>query len=60
MSVSVLKEVRRIIEESEIMKEDDAEWPEPDESGTQELEVVIGSEHISFSVSDKNRVVVKA
>jgi protein mago nashi len=50
--VSVLKEVRRIIEESEIMKEDDAEWPEPDESGTQELEVVIGSEHISFSVSD--------
>ena len=33
------------------MKEDDASWPEPDRVGRQELEVVIGNEHISFCTS---------
>jgi len=29
----VLDEVKRIIKESEIMKEDDANWPQPDKVG---------------------------
>ena len=47
----VLDEVKRIIKESEIMKEDDKEWPQPDKVGRQELEVVLGNEHISFTTS---------
>ncbi|KAF2292011.1 hypothetical protein GH714_000131 [Hevea brasiliensis] len=34
-----------------IMKEDDANWPEPDRVGRQELEIVMGNEHISFTTS---------
>jgi protein mago nashi len=45
-----MKELRRIIEESEVMKEDDNLWPEPDRIGKQELEIVLGEEHISFTV----------
>mmetsp|Transcript_11464 Transcript_11464/g.15912 ORF Transcript_11464/g.15912 Transcript_11464/m.15912 type:complete len:150 (+) Transcript_11464:58-507(+) len=51
VSDGVLKELRRIIEESEVLKEDDNQWPEPDRVGKQELEVVMGEEHISFSTS---------
>ncbi|KAG8093390.1 hypothetical protein GUJ93_ZPchr0012g21902 [Zizania palustris] len=51
VSPSVLREARRIIQESEIMKEDDNNWPEPDRVGRQELEIVMGNEHISFSTS---------
>ena len=43
-----LQELKRIVLDSEILREDDQAWPAPDESGRQELEVVIGSEHISF------------
>ena len=32
----------------QIMKEDDNEWPAPDRVGRQELEIVMGQEHISF------------
>ncbi|KOB59521.1 hypothetical protein PFHG_01283 [Plasmodium falciparum HB3] len=38
VSKSVLKELKRIIEESEICKESDKEWPMPDKIGKQELE----------------------
>ncbi|KAJ4784553.1 Protein mago nashi [Rhynchospora pubera] len=48
---SVLRECRRIINDSEIMKEDDNNWPEPDRVGRQELEIVMGNEHISFTTS---------
>ncbi|KAE8037262.1 hypothetical protein FH972_009863 [Carpinus fangiana] len=48
---AVLKECRRIILESEILKEDDNQWPEPDRVGRQELEIVMGNEHISFTTS---------
>ncbi|CAF2117181.1 unnamed protein product [Brassica napus] len=34
-----------------IMKEDDFKWPEPDRVGRQELEIVMGNEHISFATS---------
>lgn len=51
VSPLVLKELKRIIEESEICKEDDKLWPEPDRVGRQELEIVLGNEHISFTTS---------
>jgi protein mago nashi len=31
-------------------REDDQVWPEPDQVGRQELEIVLGDEHISFTV----------
>jgi protein mago nashi len=34
-----------------VMKEDDGNWPEPDKIGRQELEIVMGDEHISFSTA---------
>ncbi|KAL5973836.1 Protein mago nashi 2 [Asimina triloba] len=51
LTPAVLKECRRIIAESEIMKEDDNNWPEPDRVGRQELEIVMVNEHISFTTS---------
>ena len=33
----------------QIVREDDNNWPEPDRVGLQELEVVLGKDHISFS-----------
>ncbi|CAM9636872.1 unnamed protein product [Ectocarpus sp. 13 AM-2016] len=51
VSQSVLDEVRRIIQEADIIAEDDHNWPEPDRVGRQELEVKLGKEHISFTCS---------
>ena len=51
ISPLVLKELKKIIEDSEICKEDDKLWPEPDRVGRQELEIVLGNEHISFTTS---------
>ncbi|KAI3519611.1 hypothetical protein L1887_08825 [Cichorium endivia] len=51
LTPSVLKECRRIVSDSDIMKEDDNNWPEPDRVGRQELEIVMGNEHISFTTS---------
>ncbi|KAM0039071.1 putative Mago nashi protein [Helianthus debilis subsp. tardiflorus] len=51
LTPSVLKECRRIVSDSEIMKEDDNNWPEPDRVGRQELEIVMSNEHISFTTS---------
>uniref|UniRef100_A0A7S3DCE1 Mago nashi n=1 Tax=Palpitomonas bilix TaxID=652834 RepID=A0A7S3DCE1_9EUKA len=48
---SVLQEFKKIVEDSEVMKEDDSNWPEPDQVGSQELEIVLGDEHISFKTS---------
>lgn len=48
---TVMAELKRIIEDSEILKEDDNNWPEPDRIGRQELEVVMGKEHISFTTA---------
>ena len=33
------------------MKEDDNSWPMPDRVGRQELEIVMGNEHISFTTT---------
>ncbi len=61
----MLKEIKRIIQESEVLKyapqfeafvvlilcrEDDKLWPMPDRVGRQELEIIMGDEHISFTV----------
>jgi len=51
VSEAVVNELRRIVEDSEIMKEDDSAWPVPDRVGRQELEIVNGDEHISFTTS---------
>eukprot|EP00005_Dracoamoeba_jomungandri_P005109 CAMPEP_0174260170 /NCGR_PEP_ID=MMETSP0439-20130205/9133_1 /TAXON_ID=0 /ORGANISM="Stereomyxa ramosa, Strain Chinc5" /LENGTH=148 /DNA_ID=CAMNT_0015344359 /DNA_START=20 /DNA_END=466 /DNA_ORIENTATION=- len=51
VSKSVMAELKRIILDSEILKEDDNLWPEPDRVGKQELEVVLGKDHISFTTS---------
>ena len=48
---AVISELRRIIEESDILSCDDSKWPEPDGVGRQELEIVIGNEHIAFSTT---------
>ena len=41
VSPAVMQEVKRIVEKSEICKEDDAHWPEPNDEGRQELEVIM-------------------
>ncbi|KAI9258144.1 mago nashi-like protein 2 [Phascolomyces articulosus] len=51
VSPAVLQELKRIIGESEVMKEDDSQWPTKNVVGSQELEVRIGNEHISFETS---------
>lgn len=47
----MLDEIRRIVLDSEITKEDDAKWPPRNRDGKQELEIRIGKYHISFEVS---------
>merc|ERR1711898_83920 len=47
----VLQDLKRMVEDAEIMKEDDNNWPHPDKVGRQELEIVMGDEHISFTTS---------
>eukprot|EP01100_Stratorugosa_tubuloviscum_P015373 TRINITY_DN8791_c0_g1_i1.p2 TRINITY_DN8791_c0_g1~~TRINITY_DN8791_c0_g1_i1.p2 ORF type:complete len:154 (-),score=56.01 TRINITY_DN8791_c0_g1_i1:608-1069(-) len=51
VSESVLRELKRIIDSSEILKEDDQLWPEPDRVGKQELEILTDNEHISFTTT---------
>lgn len=48
---AVINELRRIIEESDILSCDDSNWPAPEENSRQELEVVIGDDHIAFSTT---------
>ncbi|KZT60517.1 Mago nashi protein [Calocera cornea HHB12733] len=51
ISPIVVQELKRIIETSDITKEDDANWPKKSIVGKQELEVRIGKEHISFETA---------
>jgi protein mago nashi len=48
---SVIDEIKRIVSDSEVTAEDDNNWPQPDRVGRQELEIKVGKEHISFTVS---------
>lgn len=45
---NMMEELKRIINGSEITKQYDALWPPPDQ---EELEIVIGHEHVSFITS---------
>ncbi|KAK3073200.1 Protein mago nashi [Teratosphaeriaceae sp. CCFEE 6253] len=51
VSSLMLAEIKRIIKDSEIMKEDDTKWPQKNKDGRQELEIRLGSEHISFETA---------
>lgn len=33
----------------QVMKEDDNNWPVPDRVGRQELEVIVGNDHVSYT-----------
>lgn len=52
----MISEIKRIIKDSEIMKEDDTKWPQKNKDGKQELEIRLGNEHISFEVSSALRI----
>jgi hypothetical protein len=52
----MISEIKRIIKDSEIMKEDDSKWPQKNKDGRQELEIRLGNEQISFEVRAKSRV----
>ena len=52
VSSLLISEIKKIVKDSEIMKEDDSKWPEKNKDGRQELEIRLGNEHISFEVHD--------
>ena len=45
----VLGELKKMVKDSAILEQDDEKWPEPDRVGRQELEIISGKEHISFT-----------
>ncbi|KAK9479770.1 Mago nashi protein [Lipomyces japonicus] len=51
VSALLIKQLKKIITDSEILKEDDSKWPEKSKEGKQELEIRLGQEHISFETS---------
>ncbi|RYP18428.1 hypothetical protein DL765_003940 [Monosporascus sp. GIB2] len=51
VSSLVVDEIKRIVKQSEIMKEDDAKWPQKNKDGRQELEIRLGNDHISFETA---------
>jgi len=50
LNTCVIDQFKKLIEESDILQADDASWPEPNQDGRQELEIVWGKEHIFFVV----------
>ncbi|KAK4134071.1 Mago nashi protein [Trichocladium antarcticum] len=51
VSSLVVDEIKRIVKNSEILKEDDAKWPTKNKDGRQELEIRVGNDHISFETA---------
>ncbi|KAJ3713508.1 Mago nashi protein [Lentinula raphanica] len=51
ISPLAVKEFKRIIEASEVTKEDDTNWPKKNIVGKQELEIRIGNDHIAFETA---------
>ncbi|RMZ80384.1 hypothetical protein DV738_g2781, partial [Chaetothyriales sp. CBS 135597] len=47
----MITEIKRIIKDSEIMKEDDSKWPQKNRDGRQELEIRLGNDHIQFETA---------
>lgn len=50
VSPAVMEELKRIVLNSEILNEDDSQWPEPNEDGRQELEILVNNTHIFYTV----------
>jgi len=48
---AVLGELKKMIEDSEIAREDDKQWPDANRDGRQEFEIVLGNTHISFATA---------
>ncbi|KAI9359822.1 mago nashi-like protein 2 [Pilaira anomala] len=57
VSSAVIEELKRIIADSEVMKEDDSQWPTKNVVGSQEIEIRLGNEHISFETSKLSSLV---
>lgn len=51
VSSLMIAELKRMIRESEILKEDDTKWPRKNKDGRQELEIKIGNDGISFETA---------
>ncbi|KAG6024298.1 Protein mago nashi [Claviceps sp. Clav32 group G5] len=51
VSSVIVEEIKRVIRTSEIIKEDDSKWPQKNKDGRQELEIRLGSDHISFETA---------
>lgn len=51
LSPPVVEELKRIVRASTVLQADDANWPVPDRSGRQELEVLLDGQHISFATN---------
>src|ERR1700761_9560544 len=47
----VIQEIKRMVKESEILKEDDTKWPQKNKDGRQELDIRLGNDHISFETA---------
>jgi protein mago nashi len=47
----VCAHIRSCMLPAQILKEDDANWPPPDKVGRQELEIIMGETHISFTTT---------
>jgi protein mago nashi len=60
VSSLMVSEMKKIIKESEIMKEDDTKWPQKNKDGKQELEIRLGSEHINFEVRRAQHTVARS
>ncbi len=58
VSDAVMGEIKRIVDTSHIIQEDDKTWPEPNEDGRQELEIVLNGQHISFVVRNMIHYIV--
>ncbi|KAJ5902155.1 hypothetical protein N7495_002683 [Penicillium taxi] len=51
VSAAMVQEIKNIIKDSEIMKEDDSNWPQKNKDGRQELEIRLNGEHIDFETA---------
>jgi len=51
LSQATLDAIKKIVDQSQVVKEDDANWPKKNVVGKQELEVKLDNYHISFEVS---------
>ncbi|KAI9885134.1 MAG: Protein mago nashi [Watsoniomyces obsoletus] len=51
VSSPLIAEIKRIIKESEILKEDDSRWPPKNKDGRQELEIEMDGERMLFETA---------